>query len=123
MSDTPDRIGELATLIAARVPVLIDEARDQINEAITAAMEAAQEKEDGDGKAVLSLAITAKWDLDGNTVAISMPVNVRRKFECVANLEDPNQPALPMGEPEVTKTARKLAAELKANNATMTVIG
>ena len=84
-----DRISELAGLIAAQVPGLIDEARDQINEAINAAMEDAQEKENG--KAILSLAITAKWDLDGNNVTISMPVAVRRKFEVVAALEDPNQ--------------------------------
>ena len=93
MSDTPDKIAELGMLIASRIPALIDEARDQINEAINAAMEDAQEKEDG--KAVLSLSISAKWDLDGNSVVIAMPVNVKRKFECVAKLDDPNQPALP----------------------------
>jgi hypothetical protein len=88
-----DRIAELATLIAGRIPGLIEEARDQINEAINAAMEDAQEKEGG--KAVLSLAITAKWDLDGDSVVISMPVAVRRKFEVVGKLQDPNQESLP----------------------------
>ena len=92
MSTTPDRLAELANLIAARVPVLIDEARDQINECINATMEDAQTKEDG--KAILSIAITAKWDLHGNAVVVSMPVNVRRKFESVGRLDDPNQPAL-----------------------------
>jgi hypothetical protein len=88
-----DRIAELAALIAGRIPGLIEDASDQINEAINAAMEDAQEKENG--KAVLSLAITAKWDLDCNNVVISMPVAVRRKFEVVGKLEDPNQESLP----------------------------
>lgn len=84
-----DRLEELGRLIAARVPGLVEEARSQINEAINAAMEDAQER-DG-GKAILSLAITARWDLDGNSVVISMPVSVRRKFESVGKLDDPNQ--------------------------------
>ena len=91
-----DRIDELKRLICAQVPVLIDEARDNITEAITAIMEEVQEKEDG--KAVLSLAITAKWDLDGSAVVVSMPVNVRRKYEVTALMEDPNQPKLPLGD-------------------------
>ncbi len=90
-----DRIAELAALISDRIPALIEEARDQINEAINAAMEDAQERENG--KAILSLAITAKWDLDGNAVVISMPVAVRRKFEVVAALEDSSQTNLPLG--------------------------
>lgn len=90
-----DRIAELAALIAGRIPGLIEEARDQINEAITAAVEEAQE---GEGKATLTLNIGAKWDLDGNTVTVSLPVAVKRRFESVARLEDPNQPSLPMGE-------------------------
>ena len=90
-----DRIAELAELIASRVSPLIEEARDQINKAITAAVEEAQE---GEGKAVLTLAISAKWDLDGNTVTVSLPVAVKRRFESVARLEDKNQPSLPMGE-------------------------
>lgn len=91
-----DRITQLADLISRRVPRLICEATDQINEAIGAAMEEAQEK-DG-GKAILSLSITAKWDLDGNAVILSMPVSVRRKFEVVASLDDPNQQSLPIDE-------------------------
>jgi hypothetical protein len=88
-----DRIDELKRLICEQVPVLIDEARDNITEAITATMEEAQEKEEG--KAVLSLAITAKWDLDGCAVVVSMPVNVRRKYEVTAMMDDPSQPPLP----------------------------
>jgi hypothetical protein len=91
-----DRIDELKRLICEQVPVLIDDARDNITEAITAAMEEAQEKEEG--KAVLSLAITAKWDLDGCAVVVSMPVNVRRKYEVTAMMDDPSQPPLPFGD-------------------------
>lgn len=89
-----DRISELAALIAAQIPRLVEDARDQINGAIDATMEEAQESESG--KAVLSLGITAKWDLDGNAVVVSMPVSVKRRFEVVAKLSDPNQPQLPM---------------------------
>jgi hypothetical protein len=91
-----DRIDELKRLICEQVPVLIDDARSNITKAITALMEEAQEKEDG--KAILSLAITAKWDLDGSAVVVSMPVNVRRKYEVTAMMDDPNQPGLPLGE-------------------------
>lgn len=88
-----DRIDELSRIICDKVPVLIDKARDQINEAITAAMEDAQEREDG--KAILSLSISVKWDLNGTAVVVSMPVNVRRKFEECDNMDDPDQPKLP----------------------------
>lgn len=118
-----DRIAELAAVIADRIPALIEEARDQINECINATMEDAQERENA--KAILSLAITAKWDLDGNAVVISMPVAVRRKFEVVATLDDPNQEKLPFtaavedrdGDPMPSptfKAVRKIAAELRA---------
>ena len=88
-----DRLTELGALIAAEIPALIDEARDQITAAIDATMEDAQESDTG--KAILSLSITAKWDLDGNAVVVSMPVNVRKKYERAASLPDPNQPTLP----------------------------
>lgn len=84
-----DRILQLRDAIASKLPQLFDEARDQINESINALMEDAQEREDG--KAVLSLSITAKWDCDGGTVVVSMPVNVRRKYEAIANMDDQNQ--------------------------------
>jgi hypothetical protein len=106
-----DRIDELKRLICEQVPVLIDEARDNITEAITASMEEAQEKEEG--KAILSLAITAKWDLDGCAVVVSMPVNVRRKYEVTAMMDDPSQPPLPFGE-DATVT-------IKAGDASATI--
>ncbi len=125
-----DRIAELAALIAGRIPGLIEEARDQINESINATMEDAQERENG--KAILSLAITAKWDLDGNSVVISMPVSVRRKFESVGKLEDPNQENLPFvttqedldrdrAEASVEKALNKFQQTMKQHGATVTI--
>lgn len=125
-----DRIAELAALIAGRIPGLIEEARDQINESINATMEDAQERENG--KAILSLAITAKWDLDGNSVVISMPVSVRRKFEVVGKLEDPNQENLPFvttqedldrdrAEASVEKALNKFQQTIKQHGATVTI--
>ena len=90
----PDRIAELSRIICAEVPALIEEARDQINASIDAIMEQAQETEDS--KAVLSLSISAKWDLDGQAVVVSMPVNVRHKFTRTASMDDPQQPSLPL---------------------------
>ena len=124
-----DRIKDLSDLIASKVPVLIDEARDQINEAITAAMEDAQER-DG-AKAILSLAITAKWDLDGNSVVVSMPVSVKRKFEAVGKLDDPNQENLPFTTTQedlerdvaasVEKSLHKFKETMKQRGATVTI--
>ena len=125
-----DRIAELAALIAGRIPGLIEEARDHINESINATMEDAQERENG--KAILSLAITAKWDLDGNSVVISMPVSVRRKFESVGKLEDPNQESLPFvttqedldrdrAEASVEKALNKFQQTIKQHGATVTI--
>lgn len=83
-----DRIDDLAALVSSQVQPLICEARDQINEAINAALEEAQE---GDGKSTLSLSISVKWDLDSNTVTVSLPVAVKRRFEVIGKLEDKNQ--------------------------------
>ena len=89
-----DRIDALAAVIASRIPPLIAEARETILESINAAMEEAQEQ---DKEATLSLSISVKWPLNGTAVVVSMPVNVRRRYEQSANLDDPNQPQLPMG--------------------------
>lgn len=92
-AESPDRIAELSRIICAEVPALIEEARDQINASINAITEQAQETEDG--KAVLTLSISAKWDLDGQNVVVAMPVNVRHKFSRTATMDDPSQPTLP----------------------------
>lgn len=89
----PDRIAELSRIICAEVPILIEEARDQINDAINAIVEQAQETDDS--KSIITLSFAAKWDLDGLNVVVSMPVNVRHKFSRTATMDDPNQPTLP----------------------------
>lgn len=89
-----DRIDALASIVASRIPTLFCEARDTILESINAAMEEAQEQEK---EATLSLSISVKWPLNSTAVIVSMPVNVRRRYEQSANLDDPNQPQLPMG--------------------------
>jgi hypothetical protein len=92
----PDRIDTLAELAAAKVRDLIIEARDSITESINAAMEEAQESEDG--KATLRLAPSITWDLDGSAVSVKLSVTTRRKFEAVASLDDPAQEKLPLVE-------------------------
>jgi hypothetical protein len=97
---------------------------------MSATMEDAQERENG--KAILSLAITAKWDLDGDAVVISMPVAVRRKFEVVGKLQDPNQESLPFTTTEedlqrdraaasVEKALNKFKDTMKQHGATVTI--
>lgn len=94
MSADINRLEELAALIQAEVPRIIGEATDAINESITVALEEAQEAET-DAPAKLKLAITATWNLDTNSVEVSMPVTVKRKFSRVVNLPDHNQENLP----------------------------
>ena len=80
-----------------------------------------------DGKAVLTLAISAKWDLNGKAVVVSMPVNVRHKFSATATMDDPDQPKLPGMEDgdgdEMTETqagaVRKLVKAIRAGNVTI----
>ena len=120
MSDEINRIEELAALIQAEVPRLIGEATEAINESINVALEEDQETE-SDAPAKLRLAITATWNLDTNTVEVSMPVTVKRKFTRTVNLPDHNQENLPFMDTEeatetteASKAVRKIAAELRA---------
>ena len=89
---TPSRIDDLAAKVAESIPGLFAEATDQITEAINSVMETAQEN-DG-AKAILTLPISVKWDLDGTAVIVSLGVNVKRKYEQIKNLDDPDQPKL-----------------------------
>jgi len=95
METKPDRIDEVARLVESRIRGLFDEARDQINEAINVAVEDAQDDPEGKKEATVSLPIAVKWNLDRNGVNTSLAVTVKRKFEAVDKLEDPNQPTLP----------------------------
>ncbi len=90
-----DRISELATFVVDRIPGLIDEQRDAINEAITASVEAAQEDPDGRKGASLTLTVGIKWDLDSNKVEVSLPVSIKKKAMVSGELSDPNQPEFP----------------------------
>lgn len=96
MSADINRLEELAALIQAEVPRIIGEATDAINESITVALEEAQEAET-DAPTKLKLAITATWNLDTNSVEVSMPVAVKRKFTRTAELPDHSQANLPLG--------------------------
>ena len=109
----PDRISGLSRIICAEVPALIEDARDQINDAINAIVEQAQETEDA--KSVLTIGITAKWDLDGQSVVVSMPVNVRHKFSRTASMDDPQQPSLPLD--RVRQEALDAVEQVKAMHA------
>ena len=126
-----NRIEELAALIQVEVPRLIGEATDAINESINVALEEAQEAE-SDAPAKLRLAITATWNLDTNTVEVSMPVTVKRKFSRTVNLPDHNQENLPFsvaeedGDPMsnavrgIAQTLRKAGVKVTANVALKT---
>ena len=120
MSEEINRIEELAALIQAEVPRLIGEATDAINESINVALEEAQENE-SDAPAKLRLAITATWNLDTNTVEVSMPVAVKRKFTRTVNLPDHNQENLPFMDTEeatetteASKAVKKIVGSLRA---------
>jgi hypothetical protein len=120
MSDEINRIEELAALIQAEVPRLIGEATEAINESINVALEEAQETE-SDAPAKLRLAITATWNLDTNTVEVSMPVTVKRKFTRTVNLPDHNQENLPFLDTEeatetteASKAVKKIVGSLRA---------
>ena len=120
MSEDINRIEELAALIQAEVPRLIGEATDAINESLNVALEEAQEAE-SDASAKLRLAITATWNLDTNTVEVSMPVAVKRKFTRTVKLPDHNQEDLPFIDTEeatetteASKAVKKIVGSLRA---------
>jgi hypothetical protein len=120
VSNEINRIEELAALIQAEVPRLIGEATEAINESINVALEEAQETE-SDAPAKLRLAITATWNLDTNSVEVSMPVAVKRKFTRTVNLPDHNQENLPFLDTEeatetteASKAVKKIVGSLRA---------
>lgn len=127
MNEDINRIEELAALIQAEVPRLIGEATDAINESINVALEEAQEAE-SDAPAKLRLAITATWNLDTNTVEVSMPVAVKRKFTRTVKLPDHNQEDLPFPDADgipmsddAARSMKKFAETLRAAGAKVTV--
>lgn len=120
MSDI-NRIEELATFVAAKIPQLIGEATDQINESIEAAVVAAQEA-GGDKEAVLKLPISVSWNMDTNKVEVALGVNVRHKFTRVGELSDPDQQDLRDGDGKpltgsLASSVRKLARAVSEGGA------
>ena len=86
-----DRLHELGRIVADRVPILIEEARENLLRSIDALVEDAQEQ---DKEATLRLTFTVTWPLNGTAVNVAMPVSVRRKYETTASLDDQDQPGL-----------------------------
>lgn len=74
------------------------EAADDILQAWDVAVEEAQAN---DKDPILAVGFTLKLDLGSNRLETALGFSVRRKFECSAEIPDPNQPDLPM-EPKVT---------------------
>lgn len=114
-----DRLTELGRIVADRVPILIEEARDNLMESIDALVEDAQEQ---DKEATLRLSIVVTWPLNGTAVNVAMPVSVRRKYEATASLDDLNQPELFDGDGDRAKAiARDLAERVRAEGGVLTI--
>jgi len=125
-----DRLDEIAAKVGARVPVLILDLRDQIMEAITAALEESQDAAETTQKgrpAVLSIPISVKWGLEDLSVAVEASVSVKTKSKATIELTDPNQPRLPMdgddGEipPQAKAAVDRIVDRLIAEDATATI--
>ena len=121
-----DRIDTLADLAASQIRALILEARDSITESVNAALEEAQEAEDG--KAMLRLSPSIVWDLDGSSVVVKLNVTTKRKFEATASLDDPNQTKLSLldadGDPmpdEARNAVQKLANAIRGGGGSITM--
>lgn len=92
-----DLLDQIAVAAGKQVEVLILDMRDQINEAITACVEDAQdaaEKTEAGKRAVLTLPVSIKWDLDTRAVEVSLAVSIKRKATADIVLDDPAQPGL-----------------------------
>lgn len=98
--------------MANRARALICEAEDEIQKAIEATCDIANDEKK---EAVLALPIAVRWNMDTNKVEVTVGVNVRHKFTSEASLPDPDQPELLDREgdplPElIAKPMRKVAA-------------
>jgi len=126
-----DRLDEIAAKVGARVPSLILDLRDQIMEAITAALEESQdaaETTQHGKRAVLSIPISVKWGLEDMSVAVEASVSVKTKAKATIELRDPNQPEL-IGDdgddgeipPKVKSAVGSIVDTLRDAGATVTV--
>lgn len=98
-----DLLDSIADAAGREVTNLILGMRDEINEAINACVENAQDEADRttDAKhAVLTLPVSIKWDLDTRAVQMSLAVSIKRKATADIVLDDPAQQALPLTENE-----------------------
>lgn len=126
-----DLLDEVRDLLIASIPSLWDQNRDDIRTAIDVAVEDAQDKaaeSENPVPAKLNLSIAIKWNLDARKVDFQMPVTIKRTAKVAKDLDDPDQPQLPMGDPDgapvrVTEGMRRLASEIKAGNVTIKVAG
>ena len=126
-----DLLDSIADAAGKEVAKLILGMRDEINEAITACVENAQDEAERttDAKhAVLTLPVSIKWDLDTRAVQVSLAVAIKRKGVADIVLDDPAQHRLPLIDadgdamPETTaKAVRKFSKALRDANATVTV--
>ena len=94
-----DLLDSIADAAGKEVTELIIELRDEINEAITACVENAQDEAQRttDAKhAVLTLPVSIKWDLDTRAVQVSLAVAIKRKATADIIIEDPAQTNLPL---------------------------
>ena len=92
-------LDQIAQAAGKQVTQLFFEMRDQINEAITACVEDAQDEADKskEGKhAVLSIPVAIKWDLDTRAVQVALSVAIKRKVTADIVIDDPNQAKLPL---------------------------
>lgn len=109
-----DILDQIAQAAGKKVTQLFLEMRDQINEAITACVEDAQDEADKskEGKhAVLSIPVAIKWDLDTRAVQVALSVAIKRKATADIVIDDPNQSTLPFRDADGDKMPDK------ANNA------
>jgi len=94
-----DLLDSIADAAGKEVANLILGMRDEINEAINACVENAQDEAERttDAKhAVLTLPVSIKWDLDTRAVQVSLAVSIKRKATADIVLDDPAQPNLPL---------------------------
>ena len=94
-----DLLDSIADAAGREVAKLILGMRDEINEAITACVENAQDEAERttDAKhAVLTLPVSIKWDLDTRAVQVSLAVAIKRKGVADIVLDDPAQQPLPL---------------------------
>lgn len=89
---------------------LLDEARDEIAEAM---LQALAESKESETKAVVSVPFTMKLDLSNNGVNYALTVTRKSKWEVVQPFDDPEQEKLPLVDrdgdpisPELAKAVR-----------------